>query len=112
MESVIQITGAPAYGISLAIRRGHGLTRNRQSDRTQRRYRENPFIPGAGRHSKGDAMTGHLSTEQISSVVIGDGSVYETRHARECAECGGEVERMESALRMFRGAMAQIATHE
>src|SRR5579885_219471 len=117
MESVIQITGAAAYGISFAVCRGHGTSRNRQGDRAYGRHRQNPFIPGAGHGStgngpKGDAMNHHLSTEQISSIVIGDASVYESRHARECAECGGEVERMESALKIFRGAMAQIAAHE
>src|SRR5262249_3716814 len=101
---------------------GHGAARNRQGDGTHRRYGENPFIPRAGFGStgngstgngpKGDAMNHHLSTEQISSVVIGDASLYETRHARECAECGSEVERMESALRIFRSAMVQIAAHE
>jgi periplasmic protein TonB len=54
-------------------------------------------------------MTGHLSSRQFSKILIGDAAAEESQHARECLACGAEVERLESALGSFRGAVHEWA---
>jgi len=44
----------------------------------------------------------HLSPEQISNWMIGERTAESARHARECPQCGAELERMEKALSHFR----------
>jgi len=56
-------------------------------------------------------MNQHLTWEQISDYLIDDAAPRRSheyaRHARECASCGSEVARFESALSEFRGAVRQ-----
>jgi len=52
-------------------------------------------------------MNQHLTWDQISDYLIGDAAPRYSQHARECDSCRGEVERFESALTDFRGAVRQ-----
>jgi TonB family protein len=49
----------------------------------------------------------HLSTQDISRCLIGEGLQSEARHARECAECGAELALLETSLGQFRHAVRQ-----
>ena len=50
-------------------------------------------------------MNEHLSAEEISRWMVGDGPAHRESHVRGCAACGGEIARLESALHEFRGAV-------
>lgn len=47
-------------------------------------------------------MTEHLSGKRMAEWVCGSRTPEEERHLRECAQCGAEVARLESALGQFR----------
>jgi len=57
-------------------------------------------------------MNGHLSSAQISKILIGDASVEESLHARQCATCGAEVSCFETALTDFRASVDQWAARD
>src|SRR5262249_23642945 len=59
---------------------------------------------GAGQ-TGGTKMSHHLSPEQIDHYLLGEASLEETAHARECATCLGEVARLESSLGLFRNTV-------
>jgi hypothetical protein len=46
-------------------------------------------------------MIRHLSSEQVSSWVMGERGALEAQHVRECPKCRAEVERIESLLARF-----------
>jgi len=46
----------------------------------------------------------HLSSEQVSKVAAGI-RIPEDTHVRSCAECTGEVERVQNVLTLFRGSI-------
>jgi hypothetical protein len=46
----------------------------------------------------------HLSSEQVSKVAAGI-RIPEDTHVRNCAECAGEVERVQNVLTLFRGSI-------
>jgi len=46
----------------------------------------------------------HLSSEQVSKVAAGI-RIPEDSHVRNCAECAGEVERVQNVLTLFRGSI-------
>jgi hypothetical protein len=50
-------------------------------------------------------MNAHLSAEEISLWILGDRAPQRELHVRECAICRREVDRLESALGEFRGAV-------
>jgi TonB family protein len=50
-------------------------------------------------------MNPHLSGEQISKYLIGDGSPQESQHVLACAACGGELARLESSFSQFRSSV-------
>jgi len=50
-------------------------------------------------------MNRHLSKEQISKYLIGDGSPQETQHVGKCAACSAELARLESSLSQFRSSV-------
>ena len=50
-------------------------------------------------------MNRHLSREQVSRCMIGDGTVQESRHARECFACGSELARLEASFGQFRACV-------
>lgn len=50
-------------------------------------------------------MNPHLSSEQISKCLIGDGVPRETQHVRGCAACTAELGRLESSFSQFRGSI-------
>src|SRR5579862_3983254 len=112
LESHGKTTGAPAHGFSFALRRGHGASGDRQSDGAHRGNGQDAFIPGAGGSEEGNFMITHLSGEQISALLTGDGSGDEARHARECARCGDELDQMSAALGFFRGVVRRMAERE
>jgi hypothetical protein len=46
-------------------------------------------------------MTNHLSSEQISRLLAGDGTSAEEQHAGSCAECERELSRLRETLLAF-----------
>jgi hypothetical protein len=46
-------------------------------------------------------MTNHLSSEQISRLLAGDGTSAEEQHAGSCAECERELSRVRQTLLAF-----------
>jgi hypothetical protein len=48
-------------------------------------------------------MNNHLTEEQVTRCVLGDGTVLEEEHLRECAQCQAE-------LASFRNALAEYRT--
>jgi protein TonB len=50
-------------------------------------------------------MNRHLSKEQISRCLIGDGTPGETQHVSTCAACSGEIASLESSLSQFRSSV-------
>ena len=46
-------------------------------------------------------MTNHLSSEQISRLLAGDGTSAEEQHAGSCAECERELSRVRETLLAF-----------
>ncbi len=51
----------------------------------------------------------HLSSDQISAILIGSADESETRHARDCRACASEIAHVESALGLFRSSVDQAA---
>ena len=47
-------------------------------------------------------MTEHLSGKRMAGWICGEPTPEEQRHVRECAQCGAEIARLESALGQFR----------
>src|SRR5689334_25359599 len=86
----------------------HGSFGNRRSDGNEGRNGQNtPFSGGAGGETRtgGRKMNRHLSKEQISKYLIGDGSPQETQHVGKCAACSAELARLESSLSQFRSSV-------
>jgi hypothetical protein len=54
-------------------------------------------------------MIEHLSPEQISQWMIGEGTLELERHLVGCAECRAELAQLKSALSHFRAAMREPA---
>jgi cytochrome bd-type quinol oxidase subunit 2 len=54
-------------------------------------------------------MIEHLSAEQISQWIVGERTPHLVQHVAECAECGSELEQLETALAQFRTAMREPA---
>ena len=50
-------------------------------------------------------MNSHLSKDQISKCLIGDGTPQETQHVSACAACSAELARLESSFSQFRGSV-------
>jgi hypothetical protein len=50
-------------------------------------------------------MTGHLSAKRVAEAVAAGSTPDEEQHLRECAQCGAEAARLESALGGFRETM-------
>jgi TonB family protein len=57
-------------------------------------------------------MNQHLSGEQISKCLIGDGTPQDTQHLRQCAACGAELARLESSFSQFRGSVRRWSDQE
>jgi hypothetical protein len=47
-------------------------------------------------------MNRHLSPEEISGWIVGERPADAERHARHCAECRGEIDRINGAVGLFR----------
>ncbi len=56
-------------------------------------------------------MNSHLSEDQISGWIAGEREAGVERHLRECSQCAGEVERIQSALLLFRESGTQVAEY-
>jgi hypothetical protein len=54
-------------------------------------------------------MNQHLTEQQILECVAGTATAGSRLHVEQCAGCGAEVERLESAVRGFAGAALQAA---
>jgi hypothetical protein len=56
-------------------------------------------------------MNRHLSSAEISSWMAGERRADQERHARECAPCRAEIERLEKAFACFRESGQRWADH-
>src|ERR1017187_1459388 len=54
----------------------------------------------------------HLSSQQISSYLIGEVTPEEALHTRACAACRAQLEELEVSLSHFRGAVRQWAVQQ
>ena len=54
-------------------------------------------------------MIRHLSPEQISRWMMGEYTAQEEEHVRDCWTCSAEVNRVETALWLFRGAAQDLS---
>jgi periplasmic protein TonB len=54
----------------------------------------------------------HLSKDQISQCLIGDGTPQETEHVWKCAACGAELARLESSFSQFRSSVRNWSDRE
>jgi hypothetical protein len=54
-------------------------------------------------------MTPHLSTEQISQLLAGEGTAQQQEHASKCTECASELDLMRNVLSDFRDSVRQWA---
>lgn len=52
-------------------------------------------------------MKQHLSDRQIAAWMTGERTAEAEAHVRECAQCGAEVARLESAVAAFRGSVRE-----
>ena len=54
-------------------------------------------------------MITHLTSEQISRIVVGDAVPDEKQHVLECAECSAEAARVRETLSLFRASLERWA---
>jgi periplasmic protein TonB len=54
----------------------------------------------------------HLSKDQISQCLIGDGTPQETEHVWKCAACSAELARLESSFSQFRSSVRNWSDRE
>ena len=52
-------------------------------------------------------MNRHLSEDQIARCVVGEAAGSEVQHARECLECGGELNRFRKSLALFQNSIQE-----
>lgn len=52
-------------------------------------------------------MNRHLSEEQVSRWILGEGTAQQEQHLQECSECRGELRRLAGSLTQFRGAVRE-----
>ena len=57
-------------------------------------------------------MNQHLSKEQISKFLIGDGTPQETQHVWKCAACSAELARLESSFAQFGSSVRHWSDQE
>lgn len=50
-------------------------------------------------------MNRHLSHDEISAIIAGEGSTDASGHLQNCASCTREIEQFENVLANFRGAV-------
>lgn len=57
-------------------------------------------------------MSNHLTPEQISRCLIGDGNEAEERHARQCVQCSAELADLRRTFSQFRTTVENWADQE
>jgi hypothetical protein len=50
-------------------------------------------------------MNRHLSEDQIARCIVGQGTSKEMQHARECPECGAELNRFHKSVAVFQSSV-------
>jgi len=50
-------------------------------------------------------MNRHLSEDQIARCIVGQATTTQLQHARECPECGAEVNRFTKCVALFQSSM-------
>jgi hypothetical protein len=50
-------------------------------------------------------MNRHLSEDQIARCIVGQSTIAEVQHARECSECGEELNRFSKSVAMFQSSV-------
>src|SRR5690242_11187032 len=106
--------GAATNGFPAPLRGGYGRFRDRRDYWNEGRDgQDSPFSGGAVRATRigGRNMNQHLSRDQISRCVIGDGTPQEKEHVSQCGACRSEVARLESSFAQFRGAVRGWSDH-
>ena len=108
MEGRVEFVGAAADGLSAPVCGRHGPSGDRRCNGNEGRDGQDaPLSGGAVGKARpgGRQMNQHLSSDQISKCLIGDGSPQETQHVWECAACSAELGRVESSFSQFRGSI-------
>jgi hypothetical protein len=52
-------------------------------------------------------MNRHLSQGGIARCIVGQAAVAEMQHARECRECGAELDRFDKSLNLFQSSIRE-----
>ena len=50
-------------------------------------------------------MNRHLSEDQIARCIVGQATIAEVQHARECPECGAELNRFSKSISLFQSSV-------
>jgi len=56
-------------------------------------------------------MNRHLSEDQIARCIVGQGASAEMQHARECPECGAELNLFNKSVALFQSSIHQQIFH-
>src|SRR6266853_3375738 len=56
-------------------------------------------------------MNRHLSSQEFSNWMVGERRADQEQHARECAQCSAEIERLEKVFSLFRESGQRWADH-
>ena len=52
-------------------------------------------------------MNRHLSEDQIARCIVGQATIAEVQHARECPECGAELNRFSKSISLFQNSIQE-----
>lgn len=52
-------------------------------------------------------MNRHLSEDQIARCIVGQATIAEVHHARECTDCGAELNRFNKSVALFQGSVQE-----
>src|SRR4030095_6654928 len=86
--------------------------RNRRSDRFEPKRRERPSVPrrqGCPKTGEEQAMSRHLTEDQISRWFVGRSSAAEQNHIESCGACASELDHFRKTLDSFRSAVTDRA---
>jgi anti-sigma factor RsiW len=52
-------------------------------------------------------MNRHLSEDQIARCIVGEATIAEAQHVRECPECGAELNRFSKSVAQFQSSIRE-----
>jgi anti-sigma factor RsiW len=53
-------------------------------------------------------MNRHLSEDQMARCIVGEATIAEARHARECSKCGEELNRFSKSVGLFQSSIQEL----